>query len=45
MIFSKIFQRNKKKKEEKESDFDLSQYAKLGTEEIVQELNQSDAVV
>ena len=44
MIFSKIFQRNKKKKEEKESDFDLSQYAKLETEEIVQELNQSDAV-
>ena len=44
MIFSKIFQRNKKKKEEIESDFDLSQYAKLETEEIVQELNQSDAV-
>ena len=44
MIFSKIFQRNKKKKEEKESDFDLSQYAKLETEEIVEELNQSDAV-
>ncbi len=40
MIFSKIFRRNKRKYDEQE--YDQSEYAKLQTQSIVEELNLSD---
>ena len=40
MIFSKLFRKNKRRYDAQ--DYDQSEYAKLQTENIVEELNLSD---